>query len=123
MIGYHSAFSLVPPTLNIHIDSSPSDGPLLDTSFTLSCVASPSVNGSVSLQWKDSKDLPVKSSSNLLVGETQSGLNGSHASLVFTRVREDDEDTFTCYGSLTLHEYPYHIVSESTSYTITSPGM
>lgn len=111
--------------LTLTLSSTPDNGPLFDSAYILTCTGVPSVNAStVTLQWIDSNDAPVLTGENIVVGEMENGMNGSYyVNLTVTELSEDNENTYTCSGSMELHEYPNHQSIKSTiSSTVVAPG-
>ncbi len=103
------------------VESIPAGGPVLDSSYILTCIAgTPSINGSVSLRWKYPDGAPVLSGGHLLVEEVISVGNGSHVSLTLSKVL--GEATYICYGSMELYEYPDHTIESTLTETVVAPG-
>ena len=113
-------FDTVAPSLDLTVESIPAVGPVLDSSYILTCIGTPSINASVSLRWQYPDGTPVLSGGYLLVEEAISVGNGSRVSLMLSEI--SGEVTYVCYGSMELYEYSDHIIESTLAEIVVAPG-
>ena len=112
---------VVHPTPQFTISTIPNTGPVAGMLYTVICSVTKPVSGVLSVKWKNSNGLLVKTFGNIRVGSPVQTDTGANLTLEFSKVTVVDEDTYVCHSSLILENYQL-TVSDFISFDVTAPG-
>lgn len=112
---------VVHPTPQLTISTIPNSGPVVGMLYTVICSVTKPANGVLSVEWKNSNGLLVKTFGNIHVGSPVQTDIGANLTLEFSKVTVVDEGIYVCYSSLILENYQL-TVSDFMPIDVTAPG-